>query len=125
MVVFSLGITLLCNLKGHVLTQGYLEGGVIFFGPFFCTVLLGNILTCPIFRDPLCSLNNSKEIYLKPTLDIIILLPKCTPITHHNYLLHYDILEYHTHLQHSLSSSVLVTHSNYVREKKLGLKLSF
>jgi hypothetical protein len=48
-----------------VRTQGYLEGGIFFLGPFFCTVLLGNILTCPIFRDPLCSLNNPEEIYLK------------------------------------------------------------
>jgi hypothetical protein len=61
----SPGTALLSNHKGHVHTQGYLEGGIIFFGPFFCTVLLGNILTCPIFRDPLYSLNNSKKIYLK------------------------------------------------------------
>jgi hypothetical protein len=56
---------LLCNLKDHVCTQGYLEGGIILFGLFFYIILLGNILTCPIFRDPLCSLNNSEEIYLK------------------------------------------------------------
>jgi hypothetical protein len=61
----SSGTALLCNLKGHVRTQGYLEVGIIYFGPFLCTVLLGNILTYLIFRDPLCSLNNFEEIYLK------------------------------------------------------------
>jgi hypothetical protein len=100
-MVKSLGTVLLCNLKGHMRTQGYLDGGVIFFGPFFCTLILDNILTCPIFRDPLCSWITPRKFIWKPTLDIIILLPKYTPINHHNDLLYFDILEYQTHLQYN------------------------